>query len=149
MYLESLVAIGIDLKEHDINLKKITGSGRWWRVGRRWQVMLDGLEITQFTYFQQCGGWIWIRSRERLRMGWNGSRVSAGCGFDLRHCVGGRAGYGRKVTYGEMRLAEEEQFSAYSFDYADVASLWKHLELYEVECLGLLEKAKGFDGMMS
>jgi len=47
---------------------------------------------------------------------------------------------GRKVTYGEMRLAEEEQFSAYSFDYADVGSLWKHLELYEAECLALLSK---------
>jgi glycyl-tRNA synthetase alpha chain len=46
-----------------------------------------------------------------------------------------------------MRLAEEEQFSAYSFDYADVSSLWKHLELYEAECLALLEKAKGFEGL--
>jgi glycyl-tRNA synthetase alpha chain len=54
---------------------------------------------------------------------------------------------GLKVTYGEMRLAEEEQFSAYSFDYADVGALWKHLELYEAECLGLLEKAKRFEGM--
>jgi glycyl-tRNA synthetase alpha chain len=54
---------------------------------------------------------------------------------------------GRKVTYGEMRLAEEEQFSAYSFDYADVSKLWEHLNLYEAECLGLLEKAKGFDKM--
>jgi glycyl-tRNA synthetase alpha chain len=54
---------------------------------------------------------------------------------------------GRKVTYGEMRLAEEEQFSAYSFDYADVSSLWKHLEMYEAECLALLEQAKGFEDM--
>jgi glycyl-tRNA synthetase alpha chain len=50
---------------------------------------------------------------------------------------------GRKVTYGEMRLAEEEQFSAYSFDYAEVPKLWEHLKLYEAECLDLLEKAKG------
>ncbi len=49
---------------------------------------------------------------------------------------------GREVTYGEMRLAEEQQFSAYGFDYADVTSLWKHLELYEAECLGLLGHAK-------
>jgi len=41
-----------------------------------------------------------------------------------------------------MRLPEEEQFSAYGFDYANVASLWQHLELYEKECLGLLEQAK-------
>jgi len=54
---------------------------------------------------------------------------------------------GRKVTYGEMRLAEEEQFSAYSFDYADVSSLWEHLKLYEAECLRLLEKGKEFSAM--
>jgi glycyl-tRNA synthetase alpha chain len=54
---------------------------------------------------------------------------------------------GRQVTYGEMRLPEEEQFSAYGFDYADVDRLWEHLRLYEAECLELLEKAKGFSGM--
>jgi len=54
---------------------------------------------------------------------------------------------GRKVTYGEMRLAEEEQFSAYSFDYAEVPKLWEHLKLYESECLDLLEKGKGMDKM--
>src|SRR5437899_9299985 len=46
---------------------------------------------------------------------------------------------GRKVTYGEIRLAEEEQYSAYSFDYAEVPKLWEHLKLYESECLALLE----------
>jgi glycyl-tRNA synthetase alpha chain len=54
---------------------------------------------------------------------------------------------GRAVTYGEMRLAEEEQFSAYGFDYAEVSSLWRHLELYEAECLALLEGAKGYAAM--
>ena len=54
---------------------------------------------------------------------------------------------GKRTTYGEMRLFEEEQFSAYGFDYADVEKLWEHLRLYEAECLGLLEKAKGFAEM--
>jgi glycyl-tRNA synthetase alpha chain len=54
---------------------------------------------------------------------------------------------GRKVTYGEMRLAEEEQFSAYSFDYADVGKLWEHLNLYEAECLRLLSQVKDFGEM--
>jgi len=45
---------------------------------------------------------------------------------------------GKELTYGDVRLHEEQQFSAYSFDYADVASLWKHLELYEAECKALL-----------
>jgi glycyl-tRNA synthetase alpha chain len=54
---------------------------------------------------------------------------------------------GRRVTYGEMRLAEEEQFSAYSFDYAEVPKLWEHLKLYESECLDLLEKSRKMDEM--
>jgi glycyl-tRNA synthetase alpha chain len=49
---------------------------------------------------------------------------------------------GRELTYGDVRLHEEQQFSAYSFDYADVASLWKRLELYEAECAALLARAK-------
>ena len=47
---------------------------------------------------------------------------------------------GKRVTYGDMRLAEEEQFSAYSFDYADVPKLWEHLRLDETECLARLER---------
>jgi len=53
---------------------------------------------------------------------------------------------GREVTYGEMRLAEEEQFSAFGFDYADVGKLWEHLRLYEAECLALLERGKAMLG---
>ena len=49
---------------------------------------------------------------------------------------------GAEVTYGEIRLGEEQQFSAYSFDYADVPKLWEHLRLYEAECLTLLERAR-------
>src|SRR6185312_1806319 len=49
---------------------------------------------------------------------------------------------GRKVTYGEIQLAGEQQWSAYSFDYADVPKLWEHLRLYEAECLELLERSK-------
>ena len=57
MYLESLEAIGIDLREHDIKFEEDNWEwpvGGAWGVG--WQVMMDGQEITQFTYFQQCGG---------------------------------------------------------------------------------------------
>ena len=57
IYLESLVAIGIDLRQHDIKFEEDNWESPTlgaWGIG--WQVMLDGLEITQFTYFQQCGG---------------------------------------------------------------------------------------------
>ena len=49
---------------------------------------------------------------------------------------------GAEMTYGDVRLHEEQQFSAYSFDYADVEKLWEHLRLYEAECLALLARAK-------
>ena len=85
MYLESLVAIGIDLKEHDIKFEEDNWEwpvGGAWGVG--WQVMLDGLEITQFTYFQQCGGMDLdpICGRDYV---WAGADrgIFAGCGFDL------------------------------------------------------------------
>jgi glycyl-tRNA synthetase alpha chain len=149
MYLESLVAIGIDLKEHDIKFEEDNWEwpvGGAWGVG--WQVMLDGLEITQFTYFQQCGGMDLDPISGEITYGLEriaGFLQDVDSIYDIVWAV--EPDTGRKVTYGEMRLAEEEQFSAYSFDYADVSSLWKHLELYEAECLGLLEKAKGFDEM--
>src|SRR6185312_9312793 len=57
VYLESLGAIGIDLRQHDIKFEEDNWESPTlgaWGIG--WQVMLDGLEITQFTYFQQCGG---------------------------------------------------------------------------------------------
>ena len=144
MYLESLAAIGIDLREHDIKFEEDNWEwpvGGAWGVG--WQVMLDGLEITQFTYFQQCGGMDLDPISGEITYGLEriaGFLQDVDSIYDIVWAV--EPDTGKKVTYGEMRLAEEEQFSAYSFDYADVASLWKHLELYEAECLGLLEQAR-------
>jgi glycyl-tRNA synthetase alpha chain len=144
MYLESLVAIGIDLKEHDIKFEEDNWEwpvGGAWGVG--WQVMMDGQEITQFTYFQQCGGMDLDPISGEITYGLEriaGFLQDVDSIYDIVWAV--EPDTDRKVTYGEMRLAEEEQFSAYSFDYADVDSLWKHLELYEAECLKLLERAK-------
>ncbi len=144
MYLESLLAIGIDLREHDIKFEEDNWEwpvGGAWGVG--WQVMLDGLEITQFTYFQQCGGMDLDPICGEITYGLE--RIA---GFlqdvdSIYDIVWAREpDTGREITYGEMRLAEEEQFSAYGFDYADVEKLWEHLRLYEAECLGLLERGR-------
>ena len=149
MYLESLVAIGIDLREHDIKFEEDNWEwpvGGAWGVG--WQVMLDGLEITQFTYFQQCGGMDLDPISGEITYGLEriaGFLQDVDSIYDIVWAVEPETG--REVTYGEIRLAEEEQFSAYSFDYADVGKLWEHLNLYEAECLALLGKAKGFDKM--
>ena len=144
MYLESLEAIGIDLAEHDIKFEEDNWEwpvGGAWGVG--WQVMLDGLEITQFTYFQQCGGMDLDPICGEITYGLEriaGFLQDVDSIYDILWAV--EPDTGRRVTYGEMRLAEEEQFSAYSFDYADVDKLWDHLRLYEAECLTLLDRAK-------
>ncbi len=149
IYLDSLKAIGIDLNEHDIKFEEDNWEwpvGGAWGVG--WQVMLDGQEITQFTYFQQCGGMDLDPICGEITYGLE--RIAQFLQdldsiYDIVWAI--EPDTGRKVTYGEIRLAEEEQFSAYSFDYADVGKLWEHLNLYEAECLELLEKAKGFEKM--
>jgi glycyl-tRNA synthetase alpha chain len=110
--------------------------------------MLDGLEITQFTYFQQCGGMDLDPICGEITYGLEriaGFLQDVDSIYDIVWAV--EPDTGRKVTYGEMRLAEEEQFSAYSFDYADVSKLWEHLNLYESECLSLLNQAKNFEKM--
>jgi glycyl-tRNA synthetase alpha chain len=147
LYLESLVAIGIDLREHDIKFEEDNWEwpvGGAWGVG--WQVMLDGLEITQFTYFQQCGGMDLDPICGEITYGLEriaGFLQDVDSIFDIVWAV--EPDTGKKTSYGEIRLAEEEQFSAYGFDYADVVSLWKHLSLYEEECLGILAKAENLE----
>jgi glycyl-tRNA synthetase alpha chain len=149
LYLESLEAIGIDLREHDIKFEEDNWEwpvGGAWGVG--WQVMQDGLEITQFTYFQQCGGMDLDPICGEITYGLEriaGFLQDVDSIYDIVWAI--EPDIGRKVTYGEMRLAEEEQFSAYGFDYAEVPKLWEHLKLYETECLDLLEKAKGMEKM--
>lgn len=148
LYLESLAAIGIDLREHDLKFEEDNWEwpvGGAWGVG--WQVMLDGLEITQFTYFQQCGGMDLDPIAGEITYGLEriaGFLQDVDSIYDIVWAV---EPDGREVTYGEIRLAEEEQFSSYGFDYADVGSLWQHLNLYEAECLALLDRANSLDAL--
>ena len=149
LYLESLVAIGIDLREHDLKFEEDNWEwpvGGAWGVG--WQVMLDGLEITQCTYFQQCGGMELDPICGEITYGLE--RIAAFLQdvdsiYDIVWAIepaGPAETAGKRTTYGEIRLAEEEQFSAYGFDYADVSSLWEHLRLYEAECKSILDRAE-------
>ena len=144
LYLESLVAIGIDLSQHDIKFEEDNWEwpvGGAWGVG--WQVMLDGQEITQFTYFQQCGGMDLDPISGEITYGLERIAQFLQDLDSIYDIVWSRdAVTGAEVTYGDIRLGDEQQFSAYSFDYADVPSLWQHLNLYEAECKALLERAK-------
>jgi len=146
LYLESLSAIGIDLRQHDIKFEEDNWEAPTlsaWGVG--WQVMLDGLEITQFTYFQQCGGVDLFPISVELTYGLE--RITAFLQdvdsiYDIVWArdpsISGKTS-GGVVKYGDVRLADELQFSVYNFEAADVEKTWKHFELYEAECKGLLE----------
>jgi glycyl-tRNA synthetase alpha chain len=135
LYLESLAAVGINLKEHDIRFEEDNWESPTlgaWGIG--WQVLLDGQEITQFTYFQQSGGQNLDPVSVELTYGLD--RIASYLQgvdnvFDVR--------WSPTVTYRQVRLAEEQQFSAYSFDYADAASIRKQFDLNEAEAKRLLD----------
>jgi glycyl-tRNA synthetase alpha chain len=142
LYLDSLAAVGINLKEHDIKFEEDNWESPTlgaWGIG--WQVMLDGLEITQFTYFQQCGGIDLDPISVELTYGLD--RIAAYLQnvdnvFDVR--------WSDTVTYRQVRLAEERQFSAYSFDHADAASTGKQFDLAEAEAARLLSAYAKVEG---
>jgi glycyl-tRNA synthetase alpha chain len=142
LYLQSLGAIGIDLRQHDIKFEEDNWEAPTlsaWGVG--WQVMLDGLEITQFTYFQQCGGMDLFPISAELTYGLERIAAFLQDEDSIYDIVWARdQGTGDAVKYGDVRLADEKQFSVYNFEAADVEKTWKHFELYEAECRGLLEQ---------
>jgi glycyl-tRNA synthetase alpha chain len=142
LYLESLGAMGIDLRQHDIKFEEDNWESPTlgaWGIG--WQVMLDGLEITQFTYFQQCGGVDLDPISAELTYGLERIAAFLQDVDSIYEIVWARdPETGRNTTYGDVRLADELQFSVYNFELADVEKAWKHFELCESECKALLEK---------
>jgi glycyl-tRNA synthetase alpha chain len=107
-----------------------------------WQVMLDGLEITQFTYFQQCGGLDLDPMCAELTYGLERIAAFLQDVDSIYDIVWARdPETGAAVTYGDVRLAEELQFSVYNFEFADVEKLWTHFNLYEQEAHALLAQA--------
>src|ERR1700719_1079635 len=135
LYLKSLAAIGIELTEHDIRFEEDNWESPTlgaWGIG--WQVLLDGLEITQFTYFQQSGGLDLDPISVEITYGLE--RICAflqgtDSVYDLR--------WSDDKTYGDIRLAEEQQFSEYSFDRSDDAAIRAEFELHEKQAKELLE----------
>jgi glycyl-tRNA synthetase alpha chain len=144
LYLQSLEAIGIDLSKHDLKFEEDNWEGPTvgaWGVG--WQVMMDGMEITQFTYFQQCGGLDLDPICAELTYG-----LERLCAFmqdvdSVYDVVWARdPDTGAVVTYGDVRLTEELQYSVYNFEDADVDRLWAHFNSYEAEAQALLDRWK-------
>ncbi len=145
LYLESLGAIGIDLHQHDIKFEEDNWESPTlgaWGIG--WQVMLDGLEITQFTYFQQCGGVDLDPISAELTYGLERIAAFLQDADSIYDIVWARDPVtGHTMTYGDVRLADELQFSVYNFEFADVEKTWKHFDLCESECRELLSRYAG------
>ena len=140
LYLDSLRMIGIEPAEHDVRLVEDDWEsptlGAWW-LG--WEVWLDGMEVTQFTYFQQVGGFECrpvpaeiTYGLERLAMYIQGVDSV----YDLTWSVGPD---GHVFTYGDVFLRNEQQYSAYNFEVADVDMLLGLFKTYADECRRTLD----------
>jgi glycyl-tRNA synthetase alpha chain len=133
-YLGSLEAIGIDLRQHDIKFEEDNWEAPTlgaWGVG--WQVMLDGLEVTQFTYFQQCGGIDLDVVPAEITYGLE--RLTAF--LQVKDSVYD-IDWTKDFTYGYVRYRDELQYSVYNFEMADIPTLWKLFDLHEGEAGRLL-----------
>ncbi len=137
IYLDSLAALGIDARRHDIRFVEDDWEsptlGAW---GLGWEVWLDGMEVSQYTYFQQVGGiecdpvsTELTYGLERLAMYVQGVENV----YDLDY-------NGAGVTYGEVFKRGEVEFSAYNFEYADTKLLFRHFADAEEECKALLAR---------
>ncbi len=145
LYLKSLIAIGIDPSRHDIRFVEDDWEsptlGAW---GLGWEVWLDGMEVTQFTYFQQVGGFDCDPTSGELTYGLERLAMyvqGVDNVFDLD--FNGREGKD-KVTYGDVFLQAEQEYSRYNFEQADTALLLQHFRDAEAECQALL--TNGNDG---
>jgi glycyl-tRNA synthetase alpha chain len=141
LYLASLAAIGIDARRHDIRfVEDDWESPTLGASGLGWEVWLDGMEVSQFTYFQQVGGiecdpvsTELTYGLERLAMYVQGVESV----FDLDY--NGASGPGR-IGYGDVFRRAEREFSRYNFEIADITRLTRHFEDAEVECRAVLDR---------
>lgn len=136
LYLDSLRSLNIDPMQHDVRFVEDDWEsptlGAW---GLGWEVWLDGMEITQFTYFQQAGG-IDLKpvtgeltyGLERITMYLQGVNSV----YDIK--------WNDKLTYGDLYFDNEVQFSGYNFEYADTDMLFKLFDMYEKECHRLVKQ---------
>ena len=135
LYMKSLESVGIDLRRHDFKLEEDNWEaptlGAW---GLGWQVMLDGLEITQFTYFQQCGGIDLEVVPVELTYGLE--RLTAflqnvDSVYDIQ--------WNDTWTYRDVRFQDEQQYSVYNFEKAGIESVRSEFDLHEAEARRLLD----------
>lgn len=141
LYLKSLYAIGLDPKLHDLRFVEDDWEsptlGAW---GLGWEVWCDGMEVSQFTYFQQVAGFECNPVAGELTYGLERLACylqDVNSIMDLN--FNGREG-DEKVTYGDVFLQDEQEFSKYNFEAANTEMLFRHFADAEQECRNILEK---------
>jgi glycyl-tRNA synthetase len=136
LYLQSLEALGIDPRRHDIRFVEDNWEspalGAW---GLGWEVWLDGLEITQFTYFQQAGGISLDPVSVEVTYGLERILMALQGVDHFKKLV-----YAPGITYGEVLAQNEYEMSVYNLDMADTERVTRLFELYEAEARMLLDK---------
>ncbi|WP_169544678.1 glycine--tRNA ligase subunit alpha [Sneathiella aquimaris] len=135
LYLKSLYALGIDPKNHDIRFVEDDWEsptlGAW---GLGWEVWCDGMEVSQFTYFQQVGGFDCDPTSGELTYGLERLAMYVQGVDHLMDLKWNNDG----VTYGDVFLQNEQEFSAYNFDHSDVKILLQHFKDAEKQCQDIL-----------
>ena len=135
LYLGSLAAIGLDPQEHDVRFVEDDWEsptlGAW---GLGWEVWMDGMEVTQYTYFQQVGG---------IEVDPVPVEITYGLERIAMYAQGVDSVYlpdGTPMTYGDVFLENEREFSAYNFEVANVELMREKFDEYEAECHSCLER---------
>ena len=135
-YLQSLSAIGIDARHHDVRFVEDDWEsptlGAW---GLGWEVWCDGMEVSQFTYFQQVGGRECVPVPGEITYGLERLAMYVLGVDDVYRLPYNRSG----LSYGDLYREAERQYSRWNFDAADAATLFRQFEDAEAECLRILE----------
>lgn len=135
LYLDSLRALGIDTEVNDIRFVEDNWEnptlGAW---GLGWEVWIDGMEVTQFTYFQQVGGFECDPVPSEVTYGLERLAMYVQGVDSVYDIVWSRGDDGLEFTYGDVFLENEREFSAYNFEVADTDMLFGEFDRYEAEC---------------
>ncbi len=148
LYLGSLYEIGIDPRNHDIRFVEDDWEsptlGAW---GLGWEVWCDGMEVSQFTYFQQVGGFDCAPVSGELTYGLERLAMYVQ-GVDNVYDLNFNGGEGAdRVSYGEVFLQAEQEYSRFNFEHANTDVLLRHFEDAEAECAALLKAGNTGQGL--
>jgi len=139
LYLESLKRLGVDLNIHDVRFVEDNWEsptlGAW---GLGWEVWLNGMEVTQFTYFQQAGGLECYPVTGEITYGLERIAMYLQNVDSVYDLIWTKNPDGSVVTYGDVFHQNEVEMSTYNFEHADVPKLFENFDHYEVECNKLL-----------